>query len=230
MRVLLADDHRLMLEGLSNLLDAHGIQVVGMAKDGKEAIILSRSLKPDVILMDIRMPQFDGLAATRFIKAEMPEIKIVILTTSTEDEDLFEAIKSGASGYLLKNMDAEALVECIEGVQEGVPPFSPGLAVRLLKEFQRLAELEAKGEQKKQAETNMDSKLNQRQSQVLILVAQGLSYKEVGKKLSLSPRTIRYHMDEIIQRLHLENRAQVLSYAGKMGMNFPDIQNSQQWE
>jgi DNA-binding NarL/FixJ family response regulator len=223
MRVLLADDHRLMLEGLSNLLEAHSIEVVGMAKDGMEAITLSRKLKPDVILMDIRMPRCDGLAATRFIKTKMPQIKIIILTTSTEDEDLFEAIKSGASGYLLKSMDAGALVESIEGIQEGVPPFSPGLAVRLLKEFQRMAEAEVKCAEKKQREaTNMESILNQRQSQVLTLVAQGLSYKEVGLRLSLSPRTIRYHMDEIIQRLHLENRAQVLSYAGKMGITFPD--------
>ena len=106
MKVLLVDDHRLLLEGLTNLLEAHGIQVVGTAGDGHEAIIKAGSLQPDVILMDIRMPNCDGLQATRRIKAAMPDVNIVILTTSTEDDDLFEAVKSGACGYLLKSMDA----------------------------------------------------------------------------------------------------------------------------
>ena len=123
MRVLLVDDNRLMLEGLQNLLEAHGIQVAGLAKDGLEAVSLARELKPDVILMDIRMPGCDGLAATRLIKAEMPEAKIIILTTSTEDQDLFEAVKSGACGYLLKSMDADELVEALDQAQQGIPPF-----------------------------------------------------------------------------------------------------------
>ncbi len=119
MRVLLVDDNRLMLEGLANLLDAHGVQVVGMAKDGLESISLAGSLQPDLILMDIRMPRCDGLAATRLIKAGLPAIKIVILTTSTEDQDLFEAIRSGATGYLLKSMDADELIECLHFLIDG---------------------------------------------------------------------------------------------------------------
>src|SRR5512136_930428 len=121
MRVLLADDHRLLLEGLANLLDAHGEQVAGMAKDGLEAIALARSLKPDLILMDIRMPHCSGLEATRRIKAQQPELKIVMLTTSAEDEDLFESIKSGASGYLIKNMSSEAFIEALRALEQGVP-------------------------------------------------------------------------------------------------------------
>ena len=106
-----------------------------MARDGLEALALARSLKPDLILMDIRMPNCDGLKATRLIKAEMPEVKIVILTTSTDDQDLFETVRSGACGYLLKSMDAEELVEALHQVQAGIPPFSPGLAQKLLNEF-----------------------------------------------------------------------------------------------
>ncbi len=208
MKVLLADDHRLLLEGLSNLLDAHGIGVAAMARDGLEAIELARSMHPDVILMDISMPRCDGLAATRRIKAEMPDAKIVILTTSAEDHDLFEAVRSGACGYLLKSMDADELVEALEQAQEGIPPFSPGLASKLLDEFAR----------RDTPAAQPGTELTDRQRQVLELVAQGLSYKEIGARLALSARTIKYHMAEIMETLHLNHRAQVLAYAGRLGM------------
>jgi DNA-binding NarL/FixJ family response regulator len=224
--VLLADDHRLLLEGLNNLLTAHGLRVAGMARDGFEAVSMARTLEPDVILMDIRMPRCDGLEATRRIKAEMPEAKIVILTTSTEEQDLFEAVKSGAFGYLLKSMDAEALVDALEQVQEGVPPFSPGLAARLLGEFARLAR-SSRDASTEGPTVSLDAmstspkdsaSLTPRQREVLTLVAQGLAYKQVGARLGLSPRTVKYHMAEIMQQLHLEHRAQVLAYAGRMGL------------
>jgi DNA-binding NarL/FixJ family response regulator len=214
-RVLLVDDHRLLLEGLRNLLAAHGIEVAGMAHDGREALELSRALRPDVILMDIRMPGCDGLEATRRIMAEMPAARIVILTTSTEEENLFEAVRSGAFGYLLKSMDADDLVEALAQVQEGTPPFSPGLAASLLREFTRLAE---PGSPDPAPGTAPAEALTPRQREVLALVAQGLLYKEVGAQLHLSPRTIKYHMAEIMARLHLENRAQVLAYAGQIGL------------
>jgi DNA-binding NarL/FixJ family response regulator len=135
MKVLLVDDNWLMLEGLQNLLEAHDIKVAGVARDGLESVELARKLKPDVILMDIRMPRCDGLCATRLIKAEMPEARIIILTTSTDDNDLFEAVKSGACGYLLKSIDTDELVEALKQAREGTPPFSPGLASKLLEEF-----------------------------------------------------------------------------------------------
>jgi two-component system NarL family response regulator len=205
MKVLLVDDNRLMLEGLQNLLEAHGVQVAGLASDGLQAVGLARTLQPDVILMDIRMPNCDGLAATRLIKAEMPDRVIVVLTTSTDEQDLFEAVKAGACGYLLKSITADSLIEALHQVQEGVPPFSPGLATKLLKEFAHRGESSPKG-------------LNERQTEVLTLVSQGLSYKEVGTRLFLSPHTVRYHMGEIMNQLHLENRAQVLAYAGRLGI------------
>jgi len=219
MKVLLVDDNRLMLEGLQNLLEAHNIEVAGMAKDGWEAVARARELKPDVILMDIRMPGCDGLTATRLIKAEMADARIVILTTSTEDEDLFEAVKSGACGYLVKSMDTDELVEALEQVMQGTPPFSPGLAGRLLKEFAHVSSQPPTGatSPEKAGKVASGSGLNARQIEVLKLVSDGLSYKEVGAKLGLSPRTIKYHMAEIMDRLHLENRAQVLAYAGRMG-------------
>src|SRR5512136_1737880 len=119
MKILLADDHSLFAEGLSNLLRAGGYTVVGAARDGLEAVQLARSLHPDVILMDIRMPRCDGLTATRLIQAELPETKIVMLTTSAEDDDLFEALKSCASGYLLKNLAPNELFDYLAGLGRG---------------------------------------------------------------------------------------------------------------
>ncbi len=221
MKVLLVDDNRLMLEGLQNLLEVHNIQVAGLAENGLKAVSQARSLKPDVILMDIRMPVCDGLAATRLIKAEMPEMKIIILTTSNEDQDLFEAVKSGACGYLLKSMDAGELTEALEQAVEGVPPFSPGLASKLLGEFARVSNTEKPISAPVPAgppEVTPGIGLTARQTEVLSLVAQGSSYKEAGARLNLSPNTIKYHMVEIMQHLHLQNRAQVLAYAGSIGL------------
>jgi two-component system NarL family response regulator len=223
MRVLLVDDHYLLLEGLNNLLTVQGIEVAGMASNGQEALELAQALKPDVILMDIRMPGWDGLEATRRIMAAMPTAKIVILTTSEDEHDLFEAIKSGAFGYLLKSMNADELVEALAQVQEGIPPFSPGLAARLLSEFIRLSEEKTDSTESQEqisgetakTEDAEEKTLTGREREVLTLVADGMSYKEVGVRLNLSPRTVKYHMAKIMDRLHLEHRAQVLAYAGR---------------
>ena len=228
MRVLLADDHSLLLEGLQNLLESKGIEVVGTAGDGLEAVEAARVVKPDVILMDVRMPNCDGIRATRLIKAEMPEVKVVMLTTSTEEDDLFEAVKSGASGYLLKSMSGESLVEALNDVQEDIPPFAPGLAARLLSEFARVAEPPV-GEAvhavvRQPASAISLEPLTRRQSEILALVAQGLSYKEVGARVSLATCTVKYHMAEIMQKLHVQNRAQLLAVAARMnlGNEIPD--------
>ncbi len=221
MKVLLADDHRMLIEGLSNLLAAHDIEVLGIAGDGLEAVAMTQVLRPDLILMDIRMPRCDGLAATRQIKAETPQVQIVMLTTSAEDQDLFEAVKSGACGYLLKSMSGDAFIEALRGLEQGVPPFSPGLAARLLDEFARLSKTGNDGlggrPELCSADGERGAGLTERQTDVLRLVAGGLTYREVGERLALSERTVRFHMAEIMSRLHLQNRAQVLAYAGKLG-------------
>ena len=225
MRVLVVDDHRLMSEAISNLLAAHGIEALGIASDGVEAISLVEELHPEVILMDIRMPLCDGLAATRQIKALQPEIKILMLTTSAEDQDLFEAIKSGASGYLLKSISGNAFIEALRGLEQGTPPFSPGLASRLLSEFAKLSSTEELSSGPTSCPKDREhpaNKLTERQTEVLRLVAQGLTYREVGERLSLSERTVRFHMTEIISRLHLQNRNQVLAYAGQLGLKSDD--------
>ncbi len=212
MKVLLVDDHPLFLDGLKNLLTSRGLEEVGTACDGLEALEKARALKPDLILMDIQMPRLNGLAATRLIKAEQPNVKIVMLTISENDEDLFEAIKSGASGYLLKTEETEKFLNLLLGLTKGEVPLSAGLASRVLKEFARQGgPIESIAQAVKKEET-----LTPRQMEVLTLVAQGLTYKEVGIKLFLTEHTIKYHMGEIVERLQLKNRRQVVEYARRM--------------
>lgn len=228
LRVLLVDDHSLFLEGLRNLLVSEGIQVVGLAKDGLEALAQARHLRPNVILMDIRMPRCDGVSATRLIKAELPECKVVILTISEDDQDLFEAVKSGASGYLLKRVDATEFFLYLNELQLGHPPFSPGLAEKILKEFSHQAarpEIQpahsdpcsAHADQAPVSEAQ-ELPLSPRQLQILTLVAQGQTYAQVAVTIGITERTVKYHMAEILDRLHLQNRAQVIAYAAQSGL------------
>jgi len=214
MKTLLVDDHTLFCESLQNLLTLHDYQVVGTASDGLEALEKARRLHPDLILMDIEMPGCDGLTATRLIKAEMPEVKIVMLTVAQQDEVLFESFKSGASGYLLKNSRASQLLRYLGQIAEGGVALSPGLADKILEEFARMGRrLETDSEQ---VEETAD--LTARQREILTLIVQGMTYEEIGKTLCLSERTIRYHVGEIIQRLQLENRSQMIAYAARMGL------------
>ena len=218
MRVLLADDHPLFLEGLRNVLAGRGVNVIGTANDGFQALELTRSLRPDVVLMDIRMPRCNGLDATRLIKVEMPEVKIVILTMSEEDEDLFEAIKSGASGYLPKSLTPEEFMELVMGVLQGEPAIPRRLAARIINEFAQ-PEARAKDQAGANAATTADNRtLTRRQVEVLQMVAQGHTYKEIAGALNITERTVEYHMGEILNRLHLQNRAQVIAYATRTGL------------
>jgi len=235
-RVLLVDDHSLFLEGLRNLLTAEGIDVVGLAHDGLEALEQARRLRPDVILMDVQMPKCDGLAATRLIKAEMPDCTIVMLTMSEEDCDLFEAVKSGASGYLLKHLDATDFFCYLAELGAGHAPFSPGLAEKILREFSRRAlESEPGSERGGSGRVRADGSpghdgaaapgaldvLTPRQMQILTLVAQGQTYREVGQTIGIAERTVKYHMAAILERLHLQNRAEVIAYAARSGLIGP---------
>ncbi len=226
MRILLVDDHPLFLDGLKNLLRARGIEVAGTARDGLEALEQARALRPDVILMDIQMPRCDGLCATRLIQAELPEIKIVILTMSAADEHLFEAIKSGATGYLLKTLDTELFFELLSGLARGEAPLAPGIAARILNEFARPAGgISSSGSTvipgTSDPSTSPRATLSSRQIEILELVSRGLLYKEVGNALGVSERTVKYHMGEIIQQLHLRNRAEVLAYVRRHGIGAP---------
>jgi two-component system NarL family response regulator len=243
MRILIVDDHGLFAEGLQNLLQAGGHRVVGQAYDGMEALALAREHHPELILMDIRMPKCNGLEATRLIKNEFPDIWIVILTTSTDEADLFEALKGGADGYLLKNLKPNVLFNYLEGLKRGESPLSRELAGRLLSVFsnqrrdieqqhpadgsheQTLEEraLEPTEPSELADEVNgakHPSDLTVRQREILEMVVEGLSYKEIGAELHLSENTIKYHMREIFQRLHVRNREQVVTHTLRTGKNY----------
>jgi DNA-binding NarL/FixJ family response regulator len=214
MRILLVDDHPLFLDGLQHILETRGYEVVATARNGNEALAKAQEFKPDVLLMDINMPECNGLEATCLVKAVMPECKIVMLTASEGDESLFEAIKRGASGYLLKTLHVEELFELLTSLERDEAVFSPGLAGRILKEFALHSATD-------RADLGNNVKtmglLSERQFVVLKLVAQGKTYKEVAAALCLSERTIKYHMGRILDILHVSTKAQAISYAAGQG-------------
>lgn len=207
-RVLLADDHALFRDGIASLLATRSYDVVGQASSGAEAVQLAAELKPDLILMDIRMPGQNGLAATRLIKASQPDSRIVILTVSEDDADLFEAIKSGAAGYLLKSLQAGQFFELIGAVLRGEAGLTPELASKILHEFARPAA--------PAAEPGPDD-LTPREREVLGLVAQGATNAEVAARLVISENTVKFHMKNILQKLHARNRAEVVAFALRKG-------------
>jgi DNA-binding NarL/FixJ family response regulator/two-component sensor histidine kinase len=209
LRVLLVDDSPIFLDGLRSLLMARGLTVVGTAHDGLEAQEKARLLRPDVVVMDVKMPHCDGLEATRRIKVELPEIRIVMLAASEDDDSLFEAIKAGASGYLLKSLDANEFSHLLAGLARGEAPLTPSLAARLLDEFAHPA---SPGGPARAS----DGDLTARQWQILDLVARGRPYKEIASVLKLSEVTVKYHMRQILERLHLENRTQAIAYARRV--------------
>ena len=208
MKIVIADDHALFMDGLKNLLESRGYKVIGMARDGMEAFNLAKKLQPDVMLIDIFMPNCDGLEATMLIKANFPKIKVVILTSSENEQDVFNAIKYGACGYFIKSFNSDTLFGLLDTLKRGETPVSPGLAGKVLEEFQTGEQERAKGKHY----------LTERQREVLSLVANGHIYKEIAETLDISERTIKYHIQSAIDKLHLQNRQQLISYASKAGL------------
>jgi DNA-binding NarL/FixJ family response regulator len=215
MRVLVADDHTLFRDGLRSLLEGRQVDVVGEARNGREAVDETRRLQPDVVLMDLDMPELDGLAATRLISARQPEVKVVILTASEEDADLFEAIKSGAQGYLFKNLAADDLFRLLDGVGRGEPALTPALARKLLGEFARPP---AAAPARVPAVEGAAS-LTEREREVLDLLVQGItSNRDLAERLVITENTVKYHFRNILDKLHVQNRAQVIAYAMRTGI------------
>lgn len=222
MRVLLVDDYQLFLEGLRSLLMRQGVEVVGIARDGFEALQMARALNPELILMDVKMPRCNGVDATRLIKAELPACTIVMLTVSEDEDDLFEAVKFGASGYLLKHLNAEDFFGYLTDAAAGRAVFSHNLAIKILDEFKRATAQPPERAAAASAGGRDQTTLSARQLQILTLIAEGHTYKQVAEIVGVSERTVKYHMGEILNHLHLENRAQAIAYAVEMGFLHPE--------
>ena len=210
-RILLVDDHPLFRKGLAALFAKEkDFSVVGEAQDGVEALKKVKEFKPDLVLMDIYMPGGNGLEATQRIKEALPSVKVVILTVSEEDKNLFEAIKYGAHGYLLKKVDPTDLFEMLRGVFQGEAPISPSAAAKILKEF---AEQAGRASVKSHGED-----LSGREQEVLRFLTEGLTNKEIGSKLGIAENTVKNHLKNILGKLHLANRVQAATLALQKGL------------
>jgi len=207
-RVLIADDQALFRRGLCVVLgtETH-IDVVGEAENGEDAVAKAESLAPDVVLMDVRMPRLNGIDAARRIRDLSPGTRIIMLTVSDEEDDLYEAIKAGANGYLLKEISVEEVAEAIRAVVQGQSLISPSMASKLLSEFNSLA--------KKAAERQQfpHPALTTRELEVLKLVAKGMSNREVAEGLFISENTVKNHVRNILEKLHLHSRMEAVIYA-----------------
>jgi len=213
-KVLVVDDHALFRRGIVTVLaNQENISVVGEANNGLEAIEKAAELAPDVIVMDLNMPQCNGLEATQVLQARMPQINILVLTVSENEADLFRAIKFGATGYILKNTEPEELVQAIAHIAQGGVIISPVMAAKLLTEFKGSATgVKAK------AAVDEEAALSPREDEVLRLVAQGATNKEIADSLFISENTVKTHLRNIMDKLHLANRSQAAAYAVKRGL------------
>jgi NarL family two-component system response regulator LiaR len=207
-RILIVDDHAIVREGQRALIDTEpGMEVVGEAKDGNEAVELARSLQPDVILLDLLMPRKEGTEAIEEIKADNAQAQILVLTSFSEDEKVYAAIKAGAMGYLLKDSAPQEILDAIHTVYRGEMSMDPAIANKLMRELQRSSELPP-----------TEEPLTEREVEVLKLLAQGLQNKEIAEELVISERTVSTHVSNILSKLHLANRTQAALYALKEGL------------
>ncbi len=208
-KVLIADDHQVVRQGLQTFLELHGdIEVVGEAGDGVTAIELVRTLSPDVVLMDLVMPGMDGVAATREIKAIAAHTEVIALTSFTEDDRVFPALQAGASSYLLKDVSPEELVEAIRAVHHGGTRLHPDIARKLLEQVAH----------PRSSSSSVESDLTEREREVIALVAQGCSNQEIADQLTISSKTVKTHISNILGKLNLEDRTQLAIFALKNGL------------
>ncbi len=207
-RVLIADDHALVRAGLQMLIDMKpGMEVVGVASDGVEAVLQARTLQPDVILLDLMMPRKSGLDVIIDVKQENPEVRILVLTSFDDNERVFQAIKSGALGYLLKDSSPQQLVQAIREVHQGLPSLHPIIALKVIRDINQPPALPL-----------TDKPLTEREVQTLRLIAKGLTNQDIAQNLTISKRTVGKHVSNILEKLHLANRTQAALYALRRGL------------
>jgi two-component system, NarL family, response regulator LiaR len=207
-KIMIADDHAIVREGLRSLIATEeGMQLVGEARDGVEAVQMFDKLRPDVALLDLMMPRKNGISAIQEIIEHYPQARILVLTSFAEDEQILPAIRAGAKGYLLKDSSADDLLHAIREVYGGESPLSPTIARKLIQEINR-----------PQQTLKTFETLSERELEVLNLVADGLSNQEIAERLVISERTVRNHVGNILAKLNLENRTQAALYAVRMGL------------
>lgn len=212
LRILLVDDHTIFRQGiLFGMTQRSDFLVVGEAKDGLEAIVMAREAKPDIIIMDISMPNCSGLEATRQIKNELPSIKILILTVSDTEDDMFEALKVGADGYLLKNLQARELYQMLHIIAKGEVLLSGSVARKIIDEF-------SKRTTREQDNSEIKDLLTTRELQVLELITTGITNNEIASALVISEGTVKNHLKSILEKLHLRNRTEAAVYAVRRGL------------
>ncbi len=212
LRLLLADDHSLFRKGIAALLSAQpDFRVVGEAVNGLEAIEQARALKPDVILMDLTMPRCTGLEATRVIKQQLPDVHIIILTVSDDNQDVMTAIMNGADGYLLKTLEPHELYEMLVKLKQGEAPVSGRMATKILQEFRHL-------KQNQTAQAAAPDDLTEREIEILELVVQGATNRDIARALCIAENTVKIHLRNILEKLHLQNRIQAAVYAVRQGL------------
>jgi DNA-binding NarL/FixJ family response regulator len=219
-RILIADDHALFRDGVASLVGAWGHEVVGLAGSEDEAVALAAEVRPDLVLMDVRMPGGSGLAATSRIRVALPATAIVILTVSEDEDDLFEAIKSGAQGYLLKNLEAAQLRSMLEAVERGEAAITPATAARIIDEFVRRDRLMA--EPAPAHPSGDPDRLTDRELDVLGLVTRGLRNKEIATELGISENTVKFHLRNILEKLHAGSRTELAARAVREGLLPPE--------
>ncbi len=208
-KVLLVDDHSLFRRGVKEALStSERIEVAGEALDGKEGVDLARELNPDIVLMDIRMPRMNGLDATVMIQKELPECSVVMLTVSEEDADLFNALRYGAKGYLLKDIPPQELISSVIHIAEGDVMLTPSMASKMLNEFKY----------RNKRREGQEQALSAREVEILQHVAQGFTNKQIAEALFISTNTAKVHLRNIMDKLHIKNRAEATNYAIRMGL------------
>ncbi len=211
-RLLLCDDHAMFRQGLRSILETEDdFRIIGEASTGREAVRYALETRPDVVLMDIQMPELDGVAATKAVLAEQPDAKVIILTMYRQDKYVFEAIKVGARGYLLKDADANDLIDAIRRVAAGETLLNAEMAASILDEFRKVGELPEHPDHK-------ISELTEREEDILRLLAQGASNQEIAHSLGVSEKTVRNRLSEIFSKLRLNNRTQAALYALREGI------------
>lgn len=212
LRILLVDDHVLFRKGIASLISVRqDMTVVGEAGDGIEAVRIARQTKPDIILMDVNMPRQNGIETVKIIKRDMPEVNVVMLTVSDDDNDLFEAVKNGAKGYLLKNLEPPELYKMLDGIQRGESPISGVMATKILQEFRQPSH-------QTEEESGPAGELTPREVEVLEQIVTGATNKEIAETLHITENTVKIHLRNILEKLHVQNRIQAAVHAVREGL------------